>query len=301
MDKGTRTDRRKLIQGMGMGIGIAVLAAGDTARATDPGTAQGTLKVNSTMVALTHAVAFRKDNAEGVLDNPELRIAVTDREIASDLLADLIPERLETLARDGKVRGLLWKLDARTPKQALQGTLLLPPGKPAESLIFFTRSNTAGIFERFEIANNRVIGDAKHASEAKAEVAGYDYAISFTAPLLQDGKVTARPAGPLAVRHPAAQAYLGFQRALRTGDLEAARRFASPERIRQVHALRRQLGEAAFRQQVKQFVPEEAGLVRTLRQVVVRTNVAVVVLQDRPDAPRSGETLRLVSGVWKLQ
>lgn len=299
MEKGTRTNRRKLIQGMG--IGIAVAGAGDTARAIDPGTAQGTLKVNSTAVALTHAVVFRKDNAEGVLDNPELRIALTDREIASDLLADLIPERLEMLARDGKVRGLLWKLDARTPKQALQGTLLLPPGKPTESLVFFTRSNTAGIFERFETSNNRVVGEAKHASEPKAEVAGYDYAVSFTAPLLQDGKITDRPVGPPAVRHPAAQVYLGFQRALRTGDLEVARRFASPDRIRQVEMLRRQLGEAAFRQQVKQFVPEEAGLVRTLRQVVVRTDVAVVVLQERPDAPRSGETLRLVSGVWRLQ
>ena len=79
-----------------------------TAFAIDPGTAKGTIKLGGKDVPLKHSIAYQLDNTEGLLDRPkELRIVLSDREVAPEALAGIAFPPVMTLAREGKVVGIL--------------------------------------------------------------------------------------------------------------------------------------------------------------------------------------------------
>src|SRR5947207_858010 len=84
------------------------MASASGASGIDPGTAKGTMRVGNDTITLTHAYAHLHDNAEGALDRPtELRVLITDHEVKQETLRGLVFLPVMTLAREGKVRGLL--------------------------------------------------------------------------------------------------------------------------------------------------------------------------------------------------
>src|SRR5512135_2349275 len=94
--------------------------------AIDPGRVQGSFQVNDKAIALTQAYAHLHDNAEGLLDHPkELRILLVDREVPQEALAGISLLPLEQMAREGRVQGLLLRLDPIYHKR-LFVTLLYP-------------------------------------------------------------------------------------------------------------------------------------------------------------------------------
>src|SRR5262245_6840359 len=114
---------------------LFVMANPSRASAIDPGTAKGALRVGDDTIALTHAYAHLHDNAEGALDRPtELRVLITDREVKQETLRGLVFLPITTLAREGKVRGLLVRFDPADPTK-VEVTLLLPPVNPMATLV----------------------------------------------------------------------------------------------------------------------------------------------------------------------
>src|SRR5690242_11306184 len=97
------------------------------ALAIDDGTVKGTLKINGQPVELKHAYAHFHDNAEGLLDHPkEVRVLVTDRPVPQASLQGLVFLPIRDLAKDGKVKGLLFELDPKNPN-TVAVTLLQQP------------------------------------------------------------------------------------------------------------------------------------------------------------------------------
>lgn len=267
----------------------------------DPGFAKGTLKVDGQVISLTHAYAWQYDNEEGLLDAPELRILLTDREVSPSLLSGAYLVHLDMSAREGKVRGLLLTVDPGHPSQSLHGTLLYPPTKPQGSLHFFSISNTEGVFEKFDLGKDRVAGEVRYREKGDPDVGfrPFEYAVSFSAPLLRDEPITAKLTGRPALESPPVQALLAYERALLAGDLEAARRRSSPEGFKQTEALMAQVGKDTFLEMMRQEIPDSATRQRQIRQVFVRGLRALVIFQM--GEMKGAQMMVQVNGVWLVE
>ena len=95
--------------------------------------------MNGQAITLTQAYAHLHDNAEGLLDRPrELRLLLADREVPQESLSGLSPlTALARLARDGRLQGLLLRLDPKDPRH-LELTLLSPPPAPEPAILTWT-------------------------------------------------------------------------------------------------------------------------------------------------------------------
>lgn len=260
---------------------VAALPA--VAFALDPGTARGELVVDGDKVALTHSYALRQDNAEGLMDGPELRILLSDRELSTDLLAGPVLGELDELARQGGVKGVLLRVDAVRRPDSVRGTILHVPRDPRMSLPFFTRSGQGAGFTRFELGDNRVVGEVEEAPDdrpAFADAPVYGYKASFSAPIFEDRKVTATLKGKEARESAPAKAFLAFEKLLREGDLQKIRAVVSPQRWRETEQFIAQVGEAQFKAQLREMVPPTATREKQIERVVVRGDRATVIYRE---------------------
>jgi hypothetical protein len=154
--------------------------------AIDPGTARGELVLDGDKTALTHAYALRQDNVEGLMDGPELRILLSDRELSTDLLAGPVLGELDQLARQGGVKGVLLRVAADRRPDSVSGTILHAPADPQQSLPFFTKSGQGAGFTRFELGDKRVVGEIEEKPDAEAGFPGapvFAYRAAFSAPI----------------------------------------------------------------------------------------------------------------------
>jgi hypothetical protein len=167
------------------------------ALAIDQGRVQGSFQVNDKAIALTQAYALLQDNAEGLLDLPkELRLLLVDREVPQESLAGIGFLPVEQIAREGKVQGLLLRLDPDDHKHLLV-TLLFSPTDHRQSLVtrtFGTIGQKVPI--ELKIGNfNRVSGIVEHCEKNQPEVKGapkLDYSLRFSAPLFHERSVTGK-------------------------------------------------------------------------------------------------------------
>ena len=142
------------------GLGFVLLAMTPTAVAIDPGRAQGYFAVNGERIELSEAFAHLHSDREGRLPfTPELRIVLADRPVPQRSLAGLESLGVLDLAREGKVRGLLIRLDPGDP-----GTVLLdvlgPPSDESRRLASRQyRTTTPGLLENLRLSPQRVGGD----------------------------------------------------------------------------------------------------------------------------------------------
>jgi hypothetical protein len=97
------------------------------AAAIDPGRCEGWVELDGARVELHEAYAHLHPNHEGRLPfTPELRLVLADRQIPQEALRGPEAAGVIELATQGRVRGLLIRLDPDDP-----GTLLITPLVPS--------------------------------------------------------------------------------------------------------------------------------------------------------------------------
>ncbi|MEP7269970.1 MAG: hypothetical protein ABI882_00620 [Acidobacteriota bacterium] len=281
-------------------IGLLLIVGLNSPWVIDPGVANGTLQITGEAIELKYAYAFQCDNAEGMLDGPELRILVSDRELPDDVIAGWNGSmRLQPMVREGRVRGILLKIDPARPTASLNGTLLFPPSSPMESLLLFTSTGNNEI-RKLQIANNRVVGEAQYEMKPGEgqEMPAFKFSFSFGAPLFHDQEVTARLTGASAARSAPTQSLLAFEKAVRENNLVLARTLITEAKWHEIEAHRAQVGDATFKQFVRQMIPPSAQRVRQVRQVIIRRSRAVIILNDGSGKIAMG--LAQADGKWKV-
>lgn len=264
--------------------------------AIDPGRVQGSLQVNGQALALTHAYAHLHDDAEGLLARPqELRLLLVDREVPQESLDGIVFLPVKQMAREGKVRGLLLKLDPRD-LQHLEVTLLAPPAAPGETLMTQTISTT-GTKPPLElkISSQRVDGaiEQHEARQSPGELPQLDYALRFSAPLFREPPVTAILKGQAAQNSPQMRVLQEKIRALEQGDFASLERLDTAQAYRQTRAFLPQADQEA-RAVARRAASEMQQLKRHLERVVVRGDHAVVIF-----AGKQWQNFVRVRGEWK--
>lgn len=278
---------------------LAVLPA--VASALDPGTASGTLIVDGEIISLTHAYAHRQDNAERLMEGPELRVLLADRELPPELLAGPLLSDLERLSRAGGVRGLLMRLGADRTPTSVRETVLHAPRDPQTPLPSLTTSGASAGFKRFVMGDRRVVGEVADEAGNRSGLSGvprYGYQASFSAPLFEDRRVTAVLEGRDARRSPPARAVLAFEQALREGDLGKARALATSRRWQETERHAASVGETQSRTEIREAVPPTVTRERQIARVVIRDDRARVIYQA-PGA-KAFVSLAKVDGGWKI-
>lgn len=266
--------------------------------AIDPGTVQGTLQVNDKAIELRQAYAHLHDNAEGLLDRPkELRILLTDREVPQESLIGIAFLPVENMAREGRVQGLLLKLDPGKPDK-LNTTLLLAPAQPGMSLVTQTLSATGRkLFKDWKFAPTRVLGAIEHRddrAQGTTDIPVMAYSIQFSAPVFNEPAVTADLKGKDAQASPQVRALIERARALARGDFTAAKKHSTERGSGQIDLMVKMLGAEATKQ------AEEAGAemekqLRQVQRVVVRGERAVAIFRKN----EGWSTLARQGGEWK--
>jgi len=265
--------------------------------ALDPGTAKGSLKVGGKDVPLKSSIAYLHDNADGMLDRPkELRIVLSDREIPQDALSGIGIPPVMQMAREGKVRGLLLRLDPGNLKQILV-TLLDKPADPQMSLMTQTISDSSrDAFKKLSVANNRAIGEIERRdsrSSSSADMPTVDFAIQFNAPVFAEPAVTADLKGKEAQDSPQVRVLREKARILAKGDFAALKKISTDRANKSTDAFLAQAGPQA-KPYAKEAAAEIEQSLRKIQRVVVRGDRAVVIFGK-------GEwtTLARESGEWR--
>ncbi len=265
--------------------------------AIDPGRVQGSLQVNGKAMALTQAYAHLHDNTEGLLDRPqELRLLLVDREVPQEALAGIALLPVEQMAREGRVQGLLLKLNPKD-HQRLVVTLLYPPAEPGQTLM----TRTIGTIDQkppieLKIGHQRVGGAIEHHDERQSESRGMprlDYSLRFSAPLFQERPVTAILRGQAAQNSPQMRVLREKARALEKGDFASVQRLSTACANRQTLAFLAQAGLEA-ESWGKQAAAEMKESSKRLQRVVVRGDRAVAIF-----AGKQWQTFVQEGGEWK--
>lgn len=252
--------------------------------AIDPGRVQGSLQVNEEAIALTQAYAHLHDNVERLLDFPqELRLLLVDREVPQEALAGLAFLPVQEMAREGRVRGLLMRLDPNDHRRYLV-TLLYPPAEPGHSLLTQMVSSTGqkAAIELNVGTFNRVGGMVKYPDEGVAGAMGLTklaYSLRFSAPLFHEPPVTAVLVGQAAKDSPQMRVFREKTRALAKGDFAALQRLATERANRREQAFLAPAGPkaSAFAKAAAADMEQSA---KRLKRVVVRGERAVAIFAD---------------------
>jgi hypothetical protein len=275
----------------------ALALANVPGHAIDEGVAKGDLVVNGRAIRLAHSYAHRHDNGERLLDGPELRILLSDREVSHTLLAGIRPARLTELARKGGVEGMLLTVDARKPLAGMRGVLLVAGKDPHTSLASFSSSG-GGSIRKLAIGNNRVLGDVQHQSLGGSPA--FEYSATFSAPLFREEPITERLAGTRAVQSAPFKAFALYHESLRAGEVETARRLATPDAFREVDALIARAGRAEAIRTVRNMTAVPG--IRDKPQVFVRGRRALIVFQTNGVSEQGRglgvQALARVGGQW---
>lgn len=273
-----------------------------TGLALDPAKVQGFLTVNGIETRLTHGYALLHDNEEGILDAPQVRILLSDRELDPALLAAPALSRLDVMARRGEVRGLVFQFDPKAEDGEVYGTVLYPPVTSDASLAFFAEPATE-TGRVIMLTDDRVA--ARMTKETRrdpllGDLPVFSYRIGFDLPVARLDPVTERLKGEEAVKSAPARALLAFESACRAGDLEAARKLATKGRMQELeYAVRLAAGDKPFTEQLRQWFPDETARTKHIVEVVLRGNRGVVVLEEEPGF-RSGVPVVQVEGEWRI-
>ncbi|MCU0837869.1 MAG: hypothetical protein MUE49_04000 [Rhodospirillales bacterium] len=260
-------------------------------RGIDPGSAQGTMTSDGVAVGLHHALALFYGNEEGLLDGPEIRLLLSDRDVAPAALSGPILDRLEQLARKGDVRGLVLRLDPQQPVTApIGGTVLLSPADPERSLTFLELEGGSGI-EDWRLTDTRASGRLAFSIAGDTPADTVTVQAAFSAPRFRD-EVTARLIGPEAADSAPAQALVRWNEALHRGDIETLKALSSDDKYAELLAFRAEVGDEALRKVVA-AEPSGAELKRQIKEVLVRGDRAFIIMVDDDDARNFAATTRI--------
>jgi len=255
-----------------------------TARAIDPGKAQGILKIGEGTIELKEAYAHFNDNAERLLDRPkEMRIVVCDRQIPQESLRGIAFLPVETLAKEGKVVGLLMQFDPGDQSKMVV-TVLRTPSRQGASLMTLSLADTGQkLFKKLAISQTRVDGEAEYADKGNPgsdDLPKISYSVKFTAPVFNELPVTADLKGKAAQDSPQAKIAREKMNAMKKGDFEAVRRLSTERSKGQIDLLLAQMGSQAP-SIAKEIAGEMEQSLKKIDRVVVRGSTAVMIYSDK--------------------
>ena len=269
--------------------------------AIDPGTASGTLTVDSDTVKLGHSYAHLHDNAEGWLDmSKEMRILLADREVPETSLAGLNAfMTLSEMVRQNKIRGVLLRFDPAKPNSII-ATVLYPPKNPQQALGNETLSNSSkSPIDKLQISDVRVTGAFAHHTDGNADFdwPTVDVKADFSAPLFKEPVVTASLTGKQALDSVQGKAVLAKAKALAKGDLKAAQQFSTQRSNIETEAFMAQAGDEAPKMAKQMGAEMEKELKKSKLKLIVRGSTAALIVGDKG---ASLLNLVLEGGSWKM-
>lgn len=277
---------------------LLLVALAAPARAVDPGTVKGIFELDGKPIELKYAYAYLHDNAEGILSHPrELRILLTDREVAPDMLRGGIFLPIEDLAKEDKVQGLLFELDPSKPN-TIVSTLLSRPQQEGSGLMRTTYSTEGKpLFKRWSFDRQRVTGEIDRRTEKPSELSDLpvtSFAVEFSAPIINEPAITADLKGPAAKKSPHVQVIAESARLLAAGDVTGARKLQSARANRQLDLVIKLQGPEVLKQMKLGAVEMKKALTR-IQRVVVRGDRAVALVSKN-----EWFTLVKEDGRWKV-
>jgi len=252
--------------------------------ALDPGSAKGSLTVNGKAIQINNSYALLHDNAEKVLDNPkELRILLIDRDVNESTLQGLVFLEVEQMAREGKVQGILLRLNPANPNKFII-TYLYPPSRPGAFLITKTISTTGtDAFKKFKIANGRIIGELEdHDTKLgdDPDSLKFDISVKFDVPMFNEPAITADIKGKEAQNSPQAILLRKKADAMTKGDMKALQKLSSAKANKTAETFLSQAGPEAVAY-MKEGGAEMKQLVKKISRLVVRGDRAVMLFDGK--------------------
>jgi hypothetical protein len=141
------------------------------------GTASGSYDQDGQKFSFTHAIALQQDNAENLrLEGPGLRVLLSDVEVGADAIAAPVFPGVTSLAKAGKLHGLLLDFNPAKPDSIHVTVLDASPGDMARSSSS-SLNDSAGVWTKIDIRNGIITAALKDHPGMK---------FSFTAPILHD-------------------------------------------------------------------------------------------------------------------
>lgn len=270
-----------LVRMLRLQLAMLLLATAQPALAIDPGTASGAYADErlAAPLALTHAIAVRIDDAEGLsLSGPGVRVLLSDREVPPEALYGASFPPVWEMARSGAVRGLLLSFNDKEQESLLVTVLDVP--EPGFGLATITFSDSSGLWTRLSDTPTRVTGELKPRDDMR---------FSFSAPVFHD-KVVATLTGAAATESEFTRLFVAQLEAFARKDYDAVR------------ALKTKAGAAAFEPPPAEFEKEAAAMIkeqlavaRSPTKIVVRGHTAVMLLPEGVSVGFARE-----NGAWKL-
>jgi hypothetical protein len=141
------------------------------------GTAIGAYDQDGRKFSFTHAIALQTDNAENLRpEGPGLRVLLSDVEVSVDSIAAPVFPQVGSLAKAGKLHGLLLDFDPAKPDSIHITILDGNPGDASRSSST-SISQSGGVWSKIDVRNGQITATLKDRPGIK---------LSFTAPIVQD-------------------------------------------------------------------------------------------------------------------
>ena len=226
-----------------------------------------------------------------------MRLLLVDREVPHEALAGISLLPVEQMAREGRVQGLLLRLDPSDHKR-LFVTLLYPPMELGQTLLT-QKVGSTGRKPPIELkigSFNRVGGVVEHHEDNQSETRGIprlNYSLRFSAPLFHEMPVTAILVGQKAQNSSQMQVLQKKACALEKGDFATVQRLSTAEANRRTWALMAKAGPEA-ESFAKWVAAELKESTKYLQRVVVRGERAVAIF-----AGKQWHTFVREGGEWK--
>jgi hypothetical protein len=279
-------------------------AAMSPALAIDPGQVTGSFTVDGKDVPLRHVTALRRENADklGLAEGPEIRLLMTDKEVAPSALDSITPQRIRDAAGEIGFSGILISYEPSSKVVGAHLTLFVPgladPMGQAPSL---SVSNSEGLFQKLVDADNRLTGAIENESGGFGQIPPYKLKAEFGAPMFHEAPAKQRLTGAAALESAPAKTVLANIEAFWNLDLAKAKSLATAARWRQMEPM---LANAppleVIHEQMKQGgqTPETAA--KSIDTVIIREADAIVILRE-PSGGRGWQELWMENGAWRLR
>lgn len=256
----------------------AAAAAPTTKAALAKGTATGSYDLDGQKVAFTHAVALQTDDAENLRpQGAGLRVLLSDVEVGVDSIAAPVFPQVTSLAKAGKLHGLLLDFDPAKP-DALHITVL--DGDQNGMSNSTSLNESGGLWSKIEVKDGQIVATLKDRPGIK---------VSFTAPILQD-PIKNDFKGVSAQANSIAALLKDQANAIGRGDLTAIKAGMSKRRAPEVdHA------PPGMVASMKQQAPMMLASVGQITRLIVRENTATAI---GPNG--SFNSFVREDGVWKI-
>jgi len=241
-----------------IGIGVVVGVFVEALSAAGQSTVEGMLTINGETVALKHGYVYYHMNEEKVLDSQEIRILLTDNEVPAEYLSRPYPSKYDALARAGAFKGVYLSYNPLADEREVHGTIYFAPTEPGMSMPFFTLAGDGAGFVSLSLMGSTYEAEVANSNpESQFEdMPTYEYAAYFTATVAEGPELSASHEGAAGLNTPQAEAALGFEKAVRAGDLAGAKALCTEARVKELEKFIAQAGEDVFKQQVAAFIPE---------------------------------------------